>query len=119
MSDDQSEYDDKLNKPIFTEQTINKDGNLFKWTNFVTGWQERYFMLKDGLLSYYKSESEKEIGCRGAISIQKAKVKLNLTDEFRFDVSVGDCVWYLRCPSKELKDEWVHALEMHIVCILI
>jgi len=115
MSDDQSECEEKISKPIYTEQTLYKiDGNLFKWTNFVTGWQERYFVLKDGLLSYYRSESEKDIGCRGSISIQKAKVKLNSIDEFRFDVSVGDCAWYLRCPSKAMKDEWVHALELHI-----
>lgn len=115
MSDDQSECD-KLIKPIYAEQQIIMyNGNLFKWTNFITGWQERFFILKDGVLSYYKSQTEKDIGCRGAISIQRAKIKLNPTDEFRFDVSVGDCVWYLRCPNKELRDEWVHAIESHIV----
>ena len=79
MSDDQSECEEKLTRPIYTEQTvINKyEGVLFKWTNFLYGWQERFFVLKDGLLSYYKSQDEKLIGCRGAISIQKAKVKVS------------------------------------------
>lgn len=119
MSDDQSECDEKpIKHPIYSESAVNiYKGSLFKWTNFITGWCERYFILKDGLLSYYKSQNEKDIGCRGAIKIQRAKIKLNPTDEFRFDVSVGDCVWYLRCLSKELRDEWIHALESHIVSL--
>ena len=51
-------------------------GTLSKWTNYIHGWQERYISLKDGTLSYYKSENESAYGCRGAISISKAIVKV-------------------------------------------
>jgi hypothetical protein len=42
-----------------------------------TGWQERFIVLKDASLSYYKSENETAFGCRGVISIRKAAVKVS------------------------------------------
>ena len=50
---------------------------------------------------YYKSANETDFGCRGGISIQKALVTPHEFDELRFDVSVNDCVWYLRATTIE------------------
>ena len=30
-------------------------GWLYKWTNFIKGYQKRWFMLQNGHLSYYRS----------------------------------------------------------------
>lgn len=54
-------------------------GYLSKWTNYIHGWQARFIVLKDGTLSYYKSEQESDFGCRGAISLQKATIKVGST----------------------------------------
>ncbi|TRY62817.1 hypothetical protein TCAL_13105 [Tigriopus californicus] len=86
-------------------------GTLSKWTNYIHGWQNRFFVLKDGNYVYYRSEHETDFGCRGAISVQKAKVKMHALDEKRFDVSVNDCVWYLRAESLEDRQRWVDALD--------
>lgn len=51
-------------------------GNLSKWTNYIHGWQIRFMVLKDGTLSYYKSEHDSGFGCRGSISLYKADVKV-------------------------------------------
>lgn len=51
-------------------------GVLLKWTNYIHGWQQRFIVLEDGTLSYYKSEDEKSYGCRGAITIIKANIKV-------------------------------------------
>lgn len=51
-------------------------GTLYKWTNYLHGWQTRYFVLKDGTLSYYKSELETTFGCRGSISFSKATIQV-------------------------------------------
>ena len=51
-------------------------GYLSKWTNYIHGWQPRFIVLKDGTLSYYKSEQDSDFGCRGAISLQKATIKV-------------------------------------------
>lgn len=52
-------------------------GYLSKWTNYLHGWQPRFIVLKNGTLSYYKSEDESDFGCRGSISLQKAKIKVS------------------------------------------
>lgn len=51
-------------------------GYLNKWTNYIHGWQPRFIVFKDGTLSYYKSEEDSDFGCRGAISVFKATVKV-------------------------------------------
>ena len=73
---------------------------------------DRYIALKDGTLVYYKSQLETDFGCRGAISIDKATIKSHELDELRFDVSVSDCVWYLRAQSVEDRQKWIDALEL-------
>lgn len=92
-------------------QTPELQGVLNKWTNYIHGWQSRFIVLKDGTLSYYKSEHETGFGCRGAISLYKATIKPHEFDECRFDVSVNDCVWYLRAETPEDKQHWVDILE--------
>ncbi|XP_047031570.1 ceramide transfer protein [Helicoverpa armigera] len=86
-------------------------GYLSKWTNYIHGWQDRFIVLKDSTLSYYKSELESNLGCRGALCLKKAKVKPHEFDDCRFDVSVNDCVWYLRATSPEEKQQWIDVLE--------
>ena len=36
-------------------------------------------------------------------------------DECRFDVSVNDCVWYLRAETPEEKQRWVDVLDTYKV----
>lgn len=51
-------------------------GTLSKWTNYIHGWQHRYFVLKNGTLSYYRSENDLAFGCRGSVSIAKALIQV-------------------------------------------
>ena len=83
---------------------------MSKWTNYIHGWQDRYIAVREGTLVYYKSQLETDFGCRGAISIEKATVKPHDLDQLRFDVSVGDCVWYLRAQSVEDRQKWIDCL---------
>lgn len=69
MADDHSSEESDL-------ETIELAGVLHKWTNYIHGWQDRYIVLKNGTLSYYKSEQEKGYGCRGALSLAKASIKV-------------------------------------------
>lgn len=51
-----------------------KRGYLAKWTNYLHGWQERYVVVAEGIMSYYKSEYDTQYGCRGSISLHKVKI---------------------------------------------
>lgn len=52
----------------------SKLGPLSKWANYLLGWQDRYVVVRDGVLSYYKSEFDLQFGCRGSVSLHKVRV---------------------------------------------
>ncbi|XP_030764676.1 collagen type IV alpha-3-binding protein [Sitophilus oryzae] len=106
MADDHHSSDDSD-----IENQTEFSGVLSKWTNYIHGWQDRYIVLTNGTLSYYKSEHERGYGCRGALTLAKAVIKPHEFDECRFDVAVNDCVWYLRADSVDIKQSWLEALE--------
>ncbi|XP_055679742.1 ceramide transfer protein [Lutzomyia longipalpis] len=105
--------DDSDNDYIINSSAPELKGYLSKWTNYIHGWQPRFIVLKDGTLSYYKSEQESDFGCRGAISLQKATIKSHEFDECRFDVSISNCVWYLRAETPEDKTHWIEVLQSY------
>lgn len=88
-------------------------GTLSKWTNYIHGWQDRYIVIKNGTISYYKSEQEAAVGCRGAVSLSKAVISAHEFDDCRFDVGINDCLWYLRANSSEERCRWMSTLELH------
>ncbi|KAM4577857.1 ceramide transfer protein-like isoform 6-T6 [Fundulus diaphanus] len=88
-------------------------GVLSKWTNYIHGWQDRWVVLKNNTLSYYKSEDEREYGCRGSLCLSKAVITPHEFDECRFDISVNDSVWYLRAEDPEHRLRWIESIELH------
>ena len=71
LSDDDDDYDNESHLPELA-------GTLNKWTNYIHGWQDRYIVLRNGTLSYYKSEDDTSYGCRGAISLSKAVISVGI-----------------------------------------
>ena len=51
---------------------------MSKWTNYIHGWQNRYIILKEGKLSYYRNELDIAVGCRGSISVEKAVITVSM-----------------------------------------
>lgn len=80
ISDDDFSDEERHSQPSV------ETGNFNKWTNMLNGWQERYFVLKDGVLSYYRSEEDIHQGCRGAIRLKNAQVQPHPYDDCRIDV---------------------------------
>ncbi|XP_058940888.2 ceramide transfer protein-like [Pocillopora verrucosa] len=105
------EEDDDLDCSNSQPQLPELQGTLSKWTNYLHGWQERWVVLSNGTLSYYKSEFDTAFGCRGSMSVAKATIQPHEFDECRFDVSVNDCMYYLRAPDIEERQKWVNGLE--------
>uniref|UniRef100_A0A3P9IPG3 Ceramide transfer protein n=1 Tax=Oryzias latipes TaxID=8090 RepID=A0A3P9IPG3_ORYLA len=94
-------------------QPVEFGGVLSKWTNYIHGWQDRWVVLKNNTLSYYKSEDEREYGCRGSLCLSKAVITPHEFDECRFDISVNDSVWYLRAEDPEHRQRWIESIEVH------
>uniref|UniRef100_A0A674EUP1 Ceramide transfer protein n=1 Tax=Salmo trutta TaxID=8032 RepID=A0A674EUP1_SALTR len=85
------------------------------WTNYIHGWQDRWVVLKNNTLSYYKSEDEREYGCRGSLCLSKAVITPHEFDECRIDISVNDSVWYLRAEDPKHRLRWIDSIELHKV----
>ncbi|XP_041757162.1 ceramide transfer protein isoform X3 [Coregonus clupeaformis] len=92
---------------------VELGGVLSKWTNYIHGWQNRWVVLKNNTLSYYKSEDEREYGCRGSLCLSKAFITPHEFDECRIDISVNDSVWYLRAEDPEHRLQWIDSIELH------
>ncbi|KAF7259051.1 hypothetical protein EG68_03473 [Paragonimus skrjabini miyazakii] len=86
------------------------EGFLFKWTNYMTGWQQRWFTLKDGVLSYYRSQEEVDSGCKGSVKLAVCDVIVHSSDPRRFDLILGEQRFYLRALSRADRQRWVVAL---------
>lgn len=81
MSDDHSpsvsdEDDEEIGVAQPKESLIVKEGYLSKWTNYIHGWQDRYVVLQNGTIAYYKSAFDTELGCRGSLSLGKAVIEV-------------------------------------------
>ncbi|KAM4719613.1 ceramide transfer protein-like isoform 2-T2 [Anableps anableps] len=94
---------------------VEFSGVLSKWTNYIHGWQDRWVVLKNNTLSYYKSQDETEYGCRGSLCLSKAVITPHEFDECRLDISVNDSVWYLRAQDPEHRNKWIEFIELHRV----
>ena len=70
------------------EEAPSLRGTLLKWTNYLQGWQDRYFVLGDGILTYYRSEGDAHCGCRGSIHLDKAKILVSATSRVEISVEV-------------------------------
>ena len=60
-----------------TPETYELEETISKWTNYIHGWQDRWLVLKNGTLSYYKSRNDIHLGCRGSISLARAEIEVS------------------------------------------
>ncbi|KAK9767991.1 hypothetical protein K7432_001721 [Basidiobolus ranarum] len=94
-----------------SEHQPRLSGTLMKWMSFTTGYKRRWFILENGVLSYYKSRHEAENSCRGAINLRYARIWIDPNDLTRFDiVGPGTAKYRLRADHAMEVKRWVLAL---------
>lgn len=62
----------------FSHNNVSSVVFPLQWTNYIHGWQDRWVMLKNNTLSYYKSQDEREYGCRGSLCLSKAVITVSI-----------------------------------------
>ncbi len=87
-------------------QRIIKEGVLFKQGGQIKTWKQRWMVLREHQLYYYKSAADKEP--LGVIPL--ANSKITLTDKTSFEVLTGKRNFFLRGNSKAEADSWIDAL---------
>ncbi|XP_039541465.1 oxysterol-binding protein 1 isoform X2 [Pimephales promelas] len=86
-------------------------GWLFKWTNYIKGYQRRWFVLSNGLLSYYRTQAEMGHTCRGTINLATANIMVE--DSCNFVISNGGTqTYHLKASSEVERQRWITALEL-------
>ncbi|KAK6305410.1 hypothetical protein J4Q44_G00241900 [Coregonus suidteri] len=84
-------------------------GWLYKWTNYLKGYQRRWFVLSNGLLSYYRTQAEMAHTCRGTISLTTAHIEVG--DACHLVLTSGGRSYHLKATSDGESQRWVSALQ--------
>ncbi|SNX84698.1 related to SWH1 - Member of an oxysterol-binding protein family [Melanopsichium pennsylvanicum] len=90
-------------------------GYLGKWTNLAQGYKTRWFVLEDGILSYYHSQDDEGKQSRGAINMRFAKIRADNNDKHRLEIisetGKGTSKLYLRGTHPVERARWVQVLQ--------
>lgn len=90
-------------------------GYLKKWTNYRKGYQLRWFVLEDGVLSYYKHQDDAGSACRGAINMKIAKLHMSADEKTKFEIIGKSSVKYTLKANHEVEAKrWFWALNNSI-----
>lgn len=83
------------------------EGYLQKWTNYVFGWQRRYFTLESGVLTYSKSMNSPKLG---VIHLDVSQIFKHQTNPKRLYIDSGLTMIHLKAESEQECNEWFSAL---------
>ncbi|XP_078700592.1 pleckstrin homology domain-containing family A member 8-like isoform X1 [Branchiostoma floridae x Branchiostoma belcheri] len=94
------------------------EGVLWKWTNYLSGWQPRWFVLDNGVLAYYKSQEEVHQGSKGALKMSVCEIAVHPTDQTRFDLIIPhEQHFYVKAATPAERQTWVVALGTAKACL--
>ncbi|XP_054936529.1 oxysterol-binding protein 2 isoform X2 [Physeter macrocephalus] len=85
-------------------------GWLLKWTNYLKGYQRRWFVLSNSFLSYYRNQGEMAHTCRGTINLFTAH--FDTEDSCGIVLTSGGRTYHLKAGSEVERQQWITALEL-------
>ncbi|KAM0461870.1 hypothetical protein ACHAO4_001058 [Trichoderma viride] len=101
--------------PLAGREAREMKGYLKKWTNYRKGYQLRWFVLEDGVLSYYKHQDDAGSACRGAINMKIAKLHMSPDEKTKFEIIGKSSVKYTLKANHEVEAKrWFWALNNSI-----
>ncbi|KAL1842764.1 hypothetical protein VTJ49DRAFT_4249 [Mycothermus thermophilus] len=101
--------------PLAGREAREMKGYLKKWTNYRKGYQLRWFVLEDGVLSYYKHQDDAGSACRGAINMRIAKLHMSADEKTKFEIHGKSSVKYILKANHEVEAKrWFWALNNSI-----
>ena len=101
--------------PLAGREGREMKGYLKKWTNYRKGYQLRWFVLEDGVLSYYKHQDDAGSACRGAINMRIARLHMSADEKTKFEIIGKSSVKYTLKANHEVEAKrWFWALNNSI-----
>ncbi|XP_059822341.1 oxysterol-binding protein-related protein 11 isoform X2 [Hypanus sabinus] len=99
----------------YSDHMENVCGYLMKYTNLVTGWQYRFFVLNHeaGLLEYFVNEQSRSLKPRGTLQLAGAVISPSDEDSHTFTVNAAIGEQYkLRATDAKERQHWVSRLQI-------
>uniref|UniRef100_A0A8C3S6F0 Oxysterol-binding protein n=2 Tax=Chelydra serpentina TaxID=8475 RepID=A0A8C3S6F0_CHESE len=99
----------------YSDHMENIYGYLMKYTNLVTGWQYRFFVLNNeaGLLEYFVNEQSRNQKPRGTLQLAGAVISPSDEDSHTFTVNAASGEQYkLRATDAKERQHWVSRLQV-------
>ncbi|XP_054984833.1 oxysterol-binding protein-related protein 11 [Sorex araneus] len=99
----------------YSDHMENVYGYLMKYTNLVTGWQYRFFVLNNeaGLLEYFVNEQSRNQKPRGTLQLAGAVISPSDEDSHTFTVNAASGEQYkLRATDAKERQHWVSRLQL-------
>ncbi|XP_039706726.1 oxysterol-binding protein-related protein 11 [Pteropus medius] len=99
----------------YSDHMENVYGYLMKYTNLVTGWQYRFFVLNNeaGLLEYFVNEQSRNQKPRGTLQLAGAVISPSDEDSHTFTVNAASGEQYkLRATDTKERQHWVSRLQI-------
>ena len=96
-------------------KTLKMEGQLYKYTNVVRGFQVRYFIVNNetSKLDYYMSEDMKAQRPRGSIDLQNAVINPSEEDSTTFSIHTPENeIVKLRAQDAKERQHWVNILRL-------
>ncbi|XP_045499817.1 uncharacterized protein CG43867 isoform X1 [Colias croceus] len=115
MSDDYAVPPDALGEPARDSprrhDALEKSGHLAKLGGKLKTWRKRWFVLKNGTLSYWKSQSEVSRKPQGQIGLGEA-CRISRNDgAATFEIFTGSRTYYLTADSIATMEDWIRVLQ--------
>ncbi|KAJ3584355.1 hypothetical protein NHX12_014850 [Muraenolepis orangiensis] len=99
----------------YSDHMENINGYLMKYTNLVTGWQYRFFVLNNegGMLEYFVNEQSRPQKPRGTLLLAGAVISPSDEDSHTFTVNAISGEQYkLRATDAKERQHWVSRLQI-------
>ncbi|MBN3308385.1 PKHA3 protein, partial [Amia calva] len=84
----------------------------------IEGWQPRWFVLDNGILSYYDSQDDVCKGSKGSIKMSVCEIKVHPTDNTRLELIIpGEQHFYVKAVNAAERQRWLVALGSSKACL--
>lgn len=98
------------------EKTLEKSGYLTKLGGKIKSWNKRYFVLNNGVLSYWKSQHDLARKPQGIIVLDESCriSRAEGSNTFEIATKIGGAAgktYYLTADSQSLMEDWVRVLQ--------
>lgn len=102
----------RFSAPGFSNKYFEIDKRLILTYNVLTGgklktWRKRWFVLKNGILTYYKSQNDVNRKPQGQIVLDENCKITRAEGSNTFEIDTGKKTYYLTADSITAMEDWV------------